>query len=34
SAIATKLAYVAVVAPVAAALVAVGTFSPFLYYQF
>jgi alginate O-acetyltransferase complex protein AlgI len=33
-AIATKLAYVAVVAPVAAALVAVGTFSPFLYYQF
>jgi alginate O-acetyltransferase complex protein AlgI len=29
-----RFAYVAVVAPVAAILVAVGTFSPFLYYQF
>jgi alginate O-acetyltransferase complex protein AlgI len=34
AAIATKLAYVVVLAPIAAALVAVGTFSPFLYYQF
>jgi alginate O-acetyltransferase complex protein AlgI len=34
AALATRLAYVAVIAPVAAALVAVGTFSPFLYYQF
>jgi alginate O-acetyltransferase complex protein AlgI len=34
AAIATKLAYVIVLAPIAAALVAVGTFSPFLYYQF
>jgi alginate O-acetyltransferase complex protein AlgI len=34
TAIATKLAYVVVLAPIAAALVAVGTFSPFLYYQF
>ena len=34
TATATRLAYVAVLAPVAAALVAVGTFSPFLYYQF
>ena len=33
-AIATKFAYAAVLAPIAAALVAVGTFSPFLYYQF
>jgi alginate O-acetyltransferase complex protein AlgI len=33
-AIATKFAYVVVLAPIAAALVAVGTFSPFLYYQF
>jgi alginate O-acetyltransferase complex protein AlgI len=34
AAIATKFAYVIVLAPIAAALVAVGTFSPFLYYQF
>jgi alginate O-acetyltransferase complex protein AlgI len=33
-AIATRFAYVVVLAPIAAALVAVGTFSPFLYYQF
>ena len=34
TAIATRFAYVIVLAPIAAALVAVGTFSPFLYYQF
>jgi alginate O-acetyltransferase complex protein AlgI len=34
TATATRLAYVAILAPIAAALVAVGTFSPFLYYQF
>jgi len=34
SAVATRFAYVIVLAPIAAALVAVGTFSPFLYYQF